>query len=121
MIKRLACVILSALLLGGLLCACGEKVDGQSDEGSYTVEAGENGVLKTYTYSSILHCYLCEGLKYTYCLTLTGRMPNAAKDSTYVVLSNSKDITFEDTWKQFLSSDTADWFDPQDAVVVEMR
>ena len=60
-------------------------------------------------------------MKYAYLLTLSGRMPNAAKDSTFVVLSNTEDITFEQTYRQFISSDTADWFDPQDAVVVEMR
>lgn len=32
---------------------------------------------------------------YQYRLEITGRMNNAAKDSTFVFLSNTKDITFE--------------------------
>ena len=121
MSRRVAAAVVLVTLLCALLCACGEKIDGETQNGSYTVEANDSGVLKTYTYSAILHCYLCDGMKYTYCLTLTGRMPNAAKDSAFVVLSNRKDITFEQAWKQLLSSDTADWFDPSDAVLVEMR
>ena len=36
---------------------------------------------------------------YKYRLVLTGRLNNAVKDSGYVVLSNTKDITFEQAWK----------------------
>ncbi|MBR0303352.1 MAG: immunogenic protein [Clostridia bacterium] len=119
--RRVIAIVVLAALLCVLLCACGEKVDGEADGESYTIEANDSGVLKTYSYSAYLRCYSCDGMKYTYKLTLSGRMPNAEKDSTFVVLSNVEDITFEQAYLQFTSSNTADLFDPQDAVVVEMR
>ena len=36
---------------------------------------------------------------YQYRLEITGRMNNSTKDSTFVFLSNIKDITFEQAWK----------------------
>ena len=119
--KKAISLILLFTALCFLLCACGEKADGGKENGSYTLEANDNGVLKTYSYSAYLRCYSCEGMKYSYLLTLTGTMPNAAKETTFAVLSNTQDITFEQTYKQYISSDTADFFDPAEAVVVEMR
>lgn len=56
---------------------------------------------------------------YKYRLEISGRMNNAAKDTTYVLLSNKKDITFEQAWKASgLSSIMADYFNPKDAVIV---
>ena len=58
---------------------------------------------------------------YQHRLELTGRIPNAAGDTTFIVLSNREDITFEEAWKASgLSSDTADFFDPEDAVIVKV-
>ena len=119
--RRVIAVVVLAALFCLLLCACGTKADGETDGESFTIEANDSGVLKTYSYSAQLRCYSCDGMKYTYLLTLSGRMPNAAKDSTFVVLSNTQDITFEQTYRQFISSDTEDFFAPKDAVVVEMR
>lgn len=59
---------------------------------------------------------------YRYRLELTGRLNNAKVDSTYVVLSNTKDITFEQAWKASgLSSDLNDYFKPEDALVVGLE
>lgn len=56
---------------------------------------------------------------YQYRLVLHGRMPNAAMDSTFVVLSNRKNITFDQAWKASgLSSNSNDYFNPEDAVVI---
>ena len=56
---------------------------------------------------------------YKYKLELTGRLNNAAKDSTYVVLSNTDDITFDMAWKASgLSSNSEDYFKPEDAIIV---
>lgn len=56
---------------------------------------------------------------YQYRLVLHGRMPNAAMDSTFVILSNRKNITFEQAWKASgLSSNMNDYFSPEDAVIV---
>ena len=52
-------------------------------------------------------------------LELTGRMHAAVKDSTYIILSNTDDITFDQAWKASgLSSNMTDYFKEKDAVIV---
>jgi hypothetical protein len=59
---------------------------------------------------------------YKYRLEITGRMNEAAKDSTFVYLSNIKDISFERAYMAAgLSSNSDDYFAPQDAVLVAMK
>ena len=59
---------------------------------------------------------------YLYKLELTGRLNNAVKDSTYIILSNTEDITFEQAWKASgLSSNMEDYFDPDEAVIVAFK
>lgn len=59
---------------------------------------------------------------YRYRLEITGRMGSADKDSTFVFLSNIKDITFEEAWKASgLSSNMEDYFKKEDAVFVAMK
>lgn len=59
---------------------------------------------------------------YQYRLEITGRMNNADKDSTYVILSNTKDITFEQAWKASgLSSNMDDYFEEEDAKIVAVK
>ena len=62
--------------------------------------------------------WVADDYAYKYRLEITGRLNNAAKNTTYVVLSNRKDITFDETWKSELSSNTKDYFDPEDTVIV---
>lgn len=62
----------------------------------------------------------CDGHTYKYRLEISGRMPNAAVDSTFVYLSNVDTITFEQAWKAAgLSSNSEDYFAVEDAVLVE--
>jgi hypothetical protein len=62
------------------------------------------------------------GYSYKYRLEITGRMGNAVKDSTFVYLSNIPEISFEQAWKAAgLSSNLDDYFDPEEAVLVEMK
>ena len=64
----------------------------------------------------------CGDRIYKYRLEITGRMPNAAKDITYVYLSNIADISFDQAMKASgISSDSNDYFKPEDAVLVEME
>jgi len=59
---------------------------------------------------------------YKYKLELTGRLNNAKKDSRYIILSNIKDITFEQAWKaEGLSSNSNDYFNPEIAVIVGVQ
>ncbi|MBU3875431.1 immunogenic protein [Faecalicatena sp. AGMB00832] len=56
---------------------------------------------------------------YKYKLEVTGRLRNAARDSTFVILSNIENITFEQAWKASgLSSSMSDYFKVEDAVIV---
>ncbi len=59
---------------------------------------------------------------YKYRLEISGRMNNAAKDSTFVYLSNLYNITFEQAYMAAgWSSNLDDYFDPEDAVLVAMK
>ena len=62
------------------------------------------------------------GRNYKYRLVITGRMHNAAVDSTFVYLSNLDEITFDQAWKAAgLSSNAADYFSVEEAVLVELK
>ena len=59
---------------------------------------------------------------YQYRLEITGRMNNAAKDSTFVFLSNIETITFDQAWKASgFSSNLNDYFDIEDAKFVALK
>ena len=81
----------------------------------------DNGefVIRKRHYQAIDKTWVCEGYTYKYRLEITGRMNNANKRTTFIVLSNTKDITFEQTWKASgLSSLSSDYFKLEDAVIV---
>ena len=62
-----------------------------------------------------------QGYDYLYRLEVTGRMNNAAKNTTYVILCNES-IAFDQAWKAFgFSSNSEDYFDPEDALIVGYR
>lgn len=79
----------------------------------------EEFVIQKHHYKAIDGSWVCEGYTYKYRLEITGRTNNAAKDVTYIVLSNTKDISFEQTWKASgFSSLLSDYFLPKEAVIV---
>ena len=66
--------------------------------------------------------WMCDDVVYKYRLEISGRMPNAAKESTFVFLSNIEDIPFERAYKAAgVSSNSEDYFSPEEAVLVEMQ
>lgn len=66
--------------------------------------------------------YRLGDMKYKYRLEITGRLNGAVKDTTYVYLSNLEDIPFDRAWKASgLSSNTDDYFKPEEAVLVELK
>lgn len=66
--------------------------------------------------------YICEGNTYQYCLVISGTMPNAKKESTFVYLSNLSGIPFESAWKAAgYSSNTEDYFDAKEALLVDVH
>jgi len=59
---------------------------------------------------------------YKYRLIITGRPRAAKRDCSFVFLSNTKDITFEQAWKASgMSSSLSDYFDEEIAVFVAMK
>lgn len=64
----------------------------------------------------------CNDIIYKYRLEISGRMGGAVKDSTFVYLSNIENISFEQAWKAAgYSSNMNDYFDIQDAKLVEVK
>lgn len=110
--KKLIALVAAVLCIWGL-CSC----NGPTPECTKTFESD----LKTY-YEMSDGTWKCDGHTYRYRLEISGTMPHAAAGSTFVYLSNIKDISFEQAWKAAgLSSNTADYFAPEDAVLVEMK
>ena len=79
----------------------------------------EEFVITKLHYENLDGEWVSEGYTYKYRLEITGRMNHAAKNTTFIVLSNTEDITFDQTWKASgLSSNMADYFDPGVSVIV---
>ena len=77
------------------------------------------GNVKTY-FRNTNGTWQTGGRNYKYRHVLTGRMPNAAQDTTFVYLSNLEHITFEQAYKAAgFSNNCADWFLVEDAILVE--
>ena len=109
--KKAAILSLCVLLLLSLL-GCGKK-DG--------VKNTVKGNMNTY-YEMDDGTWTCNGHTYKYRLEISGRMPNAAKDSSFVYLSNIEEISFERAYLAAgISSQMDDYFTPEEAVLVELR
>ena len=110
--KKWMIILLSLVCILGL-SGCGK----QPPERVKTIESD----WKTY-YEMSDGTWECDGHSYKYRLEISGTMPNAAVSSTFVYLSNLETITFQQAWKAAgLSSNTADYFAAEDAVLVEMK
>lgn len=78
-----------------------------------------NTTFETY-YKMSDETWQMNGNSYKYRLEITGRMPNAVKDSTYVFLSNIENIPFERAYLAAgLSSSMTDYFSVEEAVLVD--
>ncbi|HAU88462.1 MAG TPA: hypothetical protein DCW90_24210 [Lachnospiraceae bacterium] len=60
-----------------------------------------------------------DGTVYKYKVTLYGHLPNAVKDSSFKVLTNNKNVTYEDVAWSMISSNSKDWLD--DTVIIDME
>ena len=104
-------LFLTLILSLFLVSACAKKEAGIKN----TIE----GSRKTY-YEMTDGTFKCDEYTYKYRLEISGRMPSAAKDSTFVYLSNKEDISFEQAWRAAgFSSLSTDYFSPEDAVLVD--
>ena len=100
------------IMMALIIAACAKEA---------SVKKTYEGNLYTY-YEMSDGSWKCGEHIYKYRLEIKGRMAGAAKDTTFVYLSNLKDISFDQAWKAGgLSSDLNDYFDPEDALLVEME
>ena len=108
--KRFIICLLGLILLLNMAC-CAKKEENKADEGR----------LKTYSELSN-GTYSCDEHIYKYRFEISGRMPNAAKNSTFVYLSNLSEISFEQAWRASgLSSSLDDYFSEEDAILVDIK
>ena len=109
--KRIGLMLL-CILLAVTLSGCARKAAVKN-----TIE----GNMKTYHEMSD-GTWMCDGQVYKYRLEISGRMPNAASDSSFVYLSNVEEITFDQAYRAAgISSNSDDYFSPDKAVLVEMN
>ena len=112
-----AWVALGILVIVGLLIL---PLSGCSPQAE-TPEVVETVTTELATYHEMSDgTWQCEDQTYQYRLEISGRMSNAAVDSTFVYLSNLEEITFDQAWRAAgLSSNTADYFSAEEAVLVD--
>ena len=92
-----------------------------SETTNTSTKAAVDGNMKTY-YEMNDGTWMCDDIVYKYRLEIKGKMPNAAEDTTFVYLSNIEDISFEKAYKAAgISSDSEEYFSPEEAVLVEMN
>lgn len=126
MMKKTTGIILMAVMLFCLL-GCSQKE--VSVVRTYEVTASElvdfnNDELVTLVkyYEMSDGTWKTEEYAYKYRLEITGRMPGAVKDTTYVFLSNTEDITFRQAMMASgLSSNMNDYFAAEDARFVAIK
>lgn len=108
--KKLIVLVLAIACVFGLF-GCGNQLP----ERTKTIKTD----LKTY-YEMSDGTWECDGHVYKYRLEIKGTMPNAQASSTFVYLSNIKNISFEQAYKAAgVSSNTEDYFSVVEAVLVD--
>ncbi len=123
--KSLIVLLLTSVVLSG----CAQKESGETVVKTYP--ATETSLYEEYLDEGKIITHLeyyemddgtyktKDGNTYKYRLEITGRMHSAVRDSTFVYLSNTKDITFDMAWKAAgYSSNLNDYFSPETAVLV---
>ena len=118
----------AVLLLTLVLCGCSGEAEvvsifTETPEELVTerIEQGEEVTTQTY-YELSDGTWKTDDCAYQYRLVVTGRLHNAVKDTTYTILSNIEEITFDQAWKASgLSSNLEDYFQAEDAVFVAIQ
>ncbi len=82
------------------------------DTQKYIAEQKERNIAKASEYFGLTVAiedgYVHEGATYRYRLELTGKLPNSDVETTFVVLTNRKDLTFDMVAKSMVSSNSED-------------
>lgn len=119
-------VLLLALVLG--LCGCSGEAEvvntfaaTPEELVSELIEQGAEVTTQTY-YELSDGTWKTDDCAYQYRLVVTGRLHNAVKDTTYTILSNTEEITFDQAWRASgLSSNSEDYFSAEDACFVAVQ
>lgn len=127
MMRKIAAILLTVMLIS--LAGCSQKeasvVKTYEMTDSETIEeCVENNEIVTIVkyYEMSDGTWKTDDYTYQYRVEVTGRMNNAAKDSMFVFLSNTKDITFDQAWKASgLSSDIDDYFKEEETKLVAVK
>lgn len=122
--KIIRITLITIILLSLFGCSRKEPSVVRTYEVTESEDAFENDELVTVVkyYEMSDGTWKTDDYTYQYRLEITGRMNGAEKDSTFVFLSNSKDITFEQAWKASgLSSNMDDYFKEEDAKFVAIK
>lgn len=125
--RKIAAILLTVMLIS--LAGCSQKeasvVKVYEMTDSETIEeCVENNEIVTIVkyYEMSDGTWKTDDYTYQYRVEVTGRMNNAAKDSMFVFLSNTKDITFDQAWKASgLSSDIDDYFKEEETKLVAVK
>lgn len=126
--KMVLCLVLFVLVVG--MCGCSQSnettIKNTFEETPLNLmeEYIENSkeVITTTYYEMSDGTWKTDEHTYQYRLVITGRLNNAAKDITYIILSNIENISFEQAWKASgLSSNSDDYFRAEDAVFVATK
>lgn len=126
--KKIVEIILVTVMLLGLF-GCSQKEVSvvktyDVTDSALTEKHLENNELVTMVkyYEMSNGTWKTDDYTYQYRIEVTGKINNASKDSTFVFLSNIKDITFEQAWKASgLSSNINDYFKEEDAKLVAIK
>ena len=126
--KKIVAVILLSVMLFSLI-GCSQKEVSliktyDVTDSELTEECFENNELVTIVkyYEMSDDTWKTDDYTYQYRVEVTGRMNNAMKDSMYVFLSNTKDITFDQAWKASgLSSNIDDYFKEEETKLVAVK
>ena len=102
-------------LLTVLLAGCGKN-----DIAKVYEKSESDGIVATY-YEMNDGTWQCEDNTYQFRLELVGRMPNAESDSSYVVLTDNENLTFENVSKSLYSSLSEDSEIMKGSIIVEIK
>ena len=126
-------IIMCMLLLSFTLIIAGCSSAKENNESPHVVETydlTDSSLMKEYFKEGKMVTYvkyyeMSDGTwktdehSYRYKIELSGRMPNAVKDITYIILTNEEgNITFEQAMKSKISSNDKDFFDKEKTIIV---
>lgn len=113
------CGVIASLAIIGIIIISAYRSSEPYRKKQAAIQAEQTASMKDYKQNAD-GTWDCAGYTYKYKLEITGRMPNAACNSTFVYLSNIEHITFDQAWKAAgLSSNSNDYFDIKDAILVD--